>query len=89
MTTKQELASEHIENGDVRSSPNPYKVTHQRMGIGEYIATRFTTLKPASNKFENPITILRLLNKSQWLFFTAGFLAWMWDGMFPFLHLRS
>ncbi|KAF2227588.1 major facilitator superfamily domain-containing protein [Elsinoe ampelina] len=51
------------------------------MTVGEYIRTRFTTLKPAMKPVRNPIAVMRLLNKEQWLFFIAGFLAWMWDAL--------
>ena len=39
------------------------------MGVGEYIATRFSTLKPPMAKVPNPISLLASLNRSQWLFF--------------------
>jgi SHS family lactate transporter-like MFS transporter len=30
-------------------------------------------------KAPNPIRLLRLLNRQQWLFFLIGFLGWTWD----------
>lgn len=53
--------------------------TPEKMGAGRYLATRLTTLKPAMEKLENPITLLRMLNKKQWLFFLCSFIAWTWD----------
>ncbi|KAI8941817.1 hypothetical protein NX059_003017 [Plenodomus lindquistii] len=50
-----------------------------RMSVGRYLATRLTTLKPAHDKVANPITLLRLLNVQQWLFFLVSFFAWSWD----------
>lgn len=49
------------------------------MSVGRYFATRLSTLKPSMDKLENPITLLRLLNKKQWLFFSCAFIAWTWD----------
>lgn len=53
--------------------------TTQKMGVGRYLATRFSTLKPPMDKVENPITVLRLLSSKQWLFFLCAFVAWTWD----------
>ena len=49
------------------------------MSVGRYFATRLPTLKPPMNKAPNPFTLLRLLNKQQWLFFLVGFFGWTWD----------
>jgi SHS family lactate transporter-like MFS transporter len=53
--------------------------THEDMSAGRYIATRISTLKPPMHKVRNPIALLRLLNKQQWLFFAISFMAWTWD----------
>lgn len=39
------------------------------MSVGEYISTRISTLKPPMTKVPNPISLLAMLNKQQWLFF--------------------
>ncbi|KAJ5895311.1 hypothetical protein N7495_007002 [Penicillium taxi] len=49
------------------------------MSIGEYAATRITTLKPPMTHLANPITLLRMLNARQWAFFAVSFWAWSWD----------
>lgn len=46
---------------------------------GRYAATRLSTLKPARDQVPNPITLLRMLNLQQWLFFLVAFFAWTWD----------
>lgn len=51
----------------------------ENMSAGRYLATRPTTLKPARDKVPNPISLLRLLNLQQWLFFLVAFFAWTWD----------
>ncbi|KAF1811566.1 MFS general substrate transporter [Eremomyces bilateralis CBS 781.70] len=51
----------------------------QSMSIGRYIATRFTTLVPPMDKAPNPIRVLGLLNRQQWMFFLVGFAGWTWD----------
>ncbi|KAG9917908.1 sugar transporter family protein, partial [Aureobasidium melanogenum] len=53
--------------------------TTESMSAGRYIATRVSTLKPPMTKVDNPIRLLRLLNKQQWLFFAVSFIAWTWD----------
>jgi len=49
------------------------------MSAGRYIATRFSSLKPPLTPLPNPIRVLRLLNKQQWLFFLVAFFGWTWD----------
>lgn len=50
-----------------------------KMSAGQYLATRFTTLKPPMARVENPFKLLTLLNTQQWLFFLVGFAGWTWD----------
>jgi len=45
----------------------------------KYLTTRFTTLKPPLVVPQNPIELLRMLNRRQTAFFFVGFLAWTWD----------
>ncbi|CAD0022388.1 unnamed protein product [Aureobasidium pullulans] len=49
------------------------------MSAGRYLATRISTLKPPMTKVRNPISLLRMLNTQQWLFFSVAFIAWTWD----------
>jgi SHS family lactate transporter-like MFS transporter len=60
-----------------------------RMGLGRFLATRLPTLKPPMNYTPNPISLLRLLNRKQWLFFFVGFLGWTWDAFDFFTHVLS
>lgn len=46
--------------------------TETSMGVGEYLATRFSSLKPPMNRAPNPIKVLTLLNRQQWLFFLVS-----------------
>lgn len=66
----------HYEDVDISSTDSP---NEPNMSIGRYFATRLSTLKPPMEKLENPITLLRLLNRKQWLFFWCAFVAWTWD----------
>jgi SHS family lactate transporter-like MFS transporter len=50
-----------------------------KVSAGRYAATRISTLKPAHDKVPNPLTLLRMLNLQQWLFFLVAFFAWSWD----------
>jgi len=49
------------------------------MRIIKYLSTRFTTLKPPLVVPQNPIELLRMLNRRQVAFFLVAFLAWTWD----------
>ena len=51
----------------------------QHQSAGRYLATRFSSLKPPMGKAPNPIRILGLLNRQQWLFFLVAFFGWSWD----------
>ncbi|PSK36128.1 Carboxylic acid transporter [Elsinoe australis] len=51
------------------------------MGPFKYLATRVTTLKPPMAKVDNPIKLLRTLNRQQWAFFGIAFCAWTWDAL--------
>lgn len=51
----------------------------ERISAGTYLSTRLSTLKPPMTKAPNPIKLVRLLNKQQWLFFLVAFFAWSWD----------
>lgn len=52
---------------------------HEHMSVGQYISTRISSLKPPMAEAPNPITLLRMLNVQQWLFFLVAFFAWSWD----------
>ena len=72
-----DYASNEKARGDSLSSE--YVDHDEHMGVGRYIATRISTLKPPMNKAPNPFSLLRLLNVQQWLFFLVAFFAWSWD----------
>jgi SHS family lactate transporter-like MFS transporter len=46
--------------------------TEESMGTREYLATRFSTLKPPMHRAPNPFKALALLNRQQWLFFLVN-----------------
>jgi SHS family lactate transporter-like MFS transporter len=71
---KEYLQTEHHEH-----SMPPAGETPANMSAATYLATRITTLKPPMKKVANPISLLRLLNLQQWLFFLVAFCAWSWD----------
>ncbi|EPE10916.1 sugar transporter family protein [Ophiostoma piceae UAMH 11346] len=52
---------------------------HHGMGVGQYITSRFSSLKPPMAKAPNPIAIIRSLTGRQWAFFMVAFVAWTWD----------
>ncbi|KAG0645506.1 Carboxylic acid transporter [Hyphodiscus hymeniophilus] len=47
--------------------------------IPNKIESRISELKPNFKATPNPIALLRLLSRQQWLFFWVAFLAWTWD----------
>lgn len=50
---------------------------HHGMSVGQYIATRFTSLKPPMTALPNPFRLLATLNGHQWAFFFVAFFAWV------------
>lgn len=73
-----------MENERRTSDPNPPSSptrSDKPLSARRYIATRIPTLKPTLTKVPNPFTLLRLLNKQQWLFFLVGFIGWTWDSL--------
>lgn len=60
-------------------SPSDDAIADQHMGVGTYLATRLSTLKPPMAKAPNPFKLLAKLNLQQWLFFLVAFIAWSWD----------
>lgn len=72
------FSQEYLEKHDDAYLPHSGEATED-MSVGRYLATRFSSLKPPMDKVENPITLLRLLNKKQWLAFGIGFCGWTWD----------
>lgn len=52
---------------------------YENMTVGRYLSTRVSSLKPPMTKLQNPITLLRMLNTQQWLFFFVAFAGWTWD----------
>ncbi|PNY23302.1 Carboxylic acid transporter protein, partial [Tolypocladium capitatum] len=52
---------------------------HEGMSAGRYVATRIPTLRPPMLPVPNPVTLLRMLNRQQWAFFSLAFFAWAWD----------
>lgn len=50
---------------------------HHGMSAGQYIASRFSSLKPPMSKLPNPFSLLRMLNGHHWAFFLVAFSAWV------------
>ena len=71
MEEKQERAERADVGLDGRSTAH--------MSVGQYMATRISSLKPPMARVRNPIALLRLLSLQQWLFFLVAFCAWTWD----------
>lgn len=68
------------ENGKLRDdSPRNEHAAREKMSVTRYLSTRLPTLKPPLAKAPNPLSLVRLLNLQQWLFFLVAFLAWTWD----------
>ncbi|KAK3399640.1 major facilitator superfamily domain-containing protein [Sordaria brevicollis] len=66
--------------GSINSDTNGHEqAPHHGMSIGQYVKTRFTTLKPTMRPAPNPIRLLRMITGRQWAFFGVAFFAWTWD----------
>jgi hypothetical protein len=48
------------------------------MTAGQYIATRFSSLKPPMTPLANPFSLLAQLSTTNWLFFGVAFAGWTW-----------
>lgn len=49
------------------------------MIVTEYLVNAVRGLKPQYNRVDNPIKILRMLRKKDWIFFGIAFMGWAWD----------
>lgn len=71
------------EHGPTHIQPGPAEEhlgdepPHHGMSAGQYIASRFTSLKPPMSKLPNPISLLMVLNGHHWGFFLVAFFAWV------------
>ncbi|KAH9889657.1 H+ symporter family protein [Xylariomycetidae sp. FL2044] len=52
---------------------------HHGMSPATYLRTRISSLRPPMRKAPNPITLVRMLNRHHWAFFSIAFIAWTWD----------
>ncbi|CAK7273532.1 Carboxylic acid transporter [Sporothrix epigloea] len=52
---------------------------HHGMTMGQYLGSRFSTLKPVMAEAPNPIRVLGMVTRRQWAFFWVAFLGWSWD----------
>lgn len=66
----------HQHNEEFLAQDHP---PHHGMSTGQYLATRFSSLKPPMTKSPNPIALLRTISGRQWAFFAVAFFAWTWD----------
>lgn len=57
---------------------SPRSAAPEKMGVGRYLATRLSTLKPPMDRVENPFSLLATLSTRQWLFFLVAFFGWTW-----------
>ncbi|KAK5938476.1 Carboxylic acid transporter [Knufia obscura] len=63
----------------VEYSPDPYERSESKMAVGTYLGSRLSTLKPPMTLPENPIKLLGLLSRKDWLFFSVAMAGWTWD----------
>jgi MFS transporter, SHS family, lactate transporter len=77
------MAAHYDNKGGSVAPPNTEEVSPsgEHMSAGRYAATRVTTLKPPMGRAPNPITLLRMLNFQQWMFFLVALLGWTCDAI--------
>ena len=63
----------HFEDGDSLKKLDERYHDSNEIGVRRYLATRFSSVLPTFDKGRNPIKVLRLLNRRQWLFFWVCF----------------
>lgn len=83
MSDHEKPTAEHKHSADYpETAPDAHdgdEPPHHGMSVGEYMATRFSSLKPPMTKLPNPFKLIMQLNKRQWAFFLVAFFAWTWD----------
>ena len=67
------------EKAQMESPTHIERAPERHMTVGEYAATRISSLKPPMANAPNPFTLIRMLNVQQWMFFLVAFFAWSWD----------
>lgn len=74
MTTTHNMASLDEEKADTAYVENRSGEHDQadKMSVGKYLSTRFSTLKPPMTTPPNPIKVLGLLSRKDWLFFSVS-----------------
>jgi hypothetical protein len=60
------------EKAHVTHLEDSQEYAEQTMGVGEYLMTRVSTLKPPMDKAANPFQLLGSLTRRQWLFFSVS-----------------
>ncbi len=50
---------------------------HHGMTAGQYITTRFSSLKPPMTEAPNPLKLVAMITGRQWAFFFIAFVAWV------------
>ncbi|KIW66384.1 hypothetical protein PV04_05720 [Phialophora macrospora] len=63
----------------VERSTSPRDQPVIKMTTAQYLSTRFSTLKPTWTIPPNPIKLLGLLTRKNWLFFAVAMAGWTWD----------
>ncbi|KOS23003.1 Carboxylic acid transporter protein -like protein [Escovopsis weberi] len=53
--------------------------SYEDMSAGQYLRTRFSSLRPPMLDLPNPFKLILMLNAQQWAFFAVAFFAWSWD----------
>ncbi|POS69426.1 sugar transporter family protein [Diaporthe helianthi] len=83
MSDNEKPTTDH--HGHVDTQPRPAEELfgdeppHHGMSAGQYLASRFTSLKPPMSKLPNPLKLIMTLNGHHWAFFLVAFFAWTWD----------
>ncbi len=77
MSDSEKAAAETAPNNGAIARHDELPPPHQGMSAGEYIRTRFSSLKPPMHKAPNPFRLIMMLNRTQWAFFAVSFIAWV------------
>ncbi|KAK3943233.1 putative sugar transporter family protein [Diplogelasinospora grovesii] len=79
MADMEKAAADPISHPGAGPADEQDHAPHHGMSASEYIATRFTSLKPPMLAAPNPFRLLRMITRMQWAFFAVAFIAWTWD----------
>lgn len=77
MSDNEKATTEHVPPSGPVEDHMGDEPPHHGMSAGQYITSRFSSLKPPMSKLPNPFSLIMMLNGHHWAFFMVAFFAWV------------